>query len=783
MSENNFSRRDFVRRSAAGIGGLAVAGYAARAAAVEKKGGNAGPDKSEAPPPGTLIVPGEDDVIIENDQMKLVIGADAIVKSLLYKPTGEECLVAGKNIPVSTMVQARPYQNEVKLAYANQEMTFKANAIRKEGNKLTIGYELIPDSIKVAVNIKPQYIEFKIEDLIADQEGYGGVLIISPPATRIWFLQLPLRQRSHYGDLLQVVWDDKVATNLLSTDPYARIIAEKENDHYLLKAGAERDAKLKGTSAALITCATDQLLDNIAKIEEDFNLAPGVKSRRSKEYKYSYYWTADINPRNLQRHLKYAKMGGFRAMSIYYPAFLKSRGYRLIGDYEWNKTLYPNGKEDLRTLLNKIKDEGIIPGFHFLHSFIGLDSKYVTPVPDRRLNLVKIFTLAAPLDKEDTTIMVDQDPGAIEMANGRRVLKAGTELITYEGFTNTRPYQITGCVRGAFHTKAAGHPTGLMLGVLDVSEFGAQSVYINQDNDLQDEVAEKLADIYDAGFQFCYYDGSEGVNAPFWFNVSRAQWRVHKRLTPQPLFAEGAAKTHFSWHMLSRGNAFDVFRPEVLKEEIRRHPAAEAPRMKENFTHINFGWLGYWVPDEKTVGTQPDMLEYVASRAAAWDCPISMQTNLKHFDEHPRTADNFEVMRRWEEVRVNDRLTEEQKRSLQQLEQEHILLINEKNEFELQPYDQIMNVANNSRDVRAFIFERHENLYVVYWHISGAKKLELELDAKKVAVTDSLQKKSSLSFSSKNNRITIPVSNRRYIKTKGISRDQVVAAFQNARII
>lgn len=38
MSENNFSRRDFVRRSAAGIGGLAVAGYAARAAAVEKRG-------------------------------------------------------------------------------------------------------------------------------------------------------------------------------------------------------------------------------------------------------------------------------------------------------------------------------------------------------------------------------------------------------------------------------------------------------------------------------------------------------------------------------------------------------------------------------------------------------------------------------------------------------------------------------------------------------------------------------------------------------------------------
>ncbi len=782
MSDNNFSRRDFVRKSAASIGGLAVAGYAAQAATLEEKMGSAILNNSKANPPDHPVVFEENDVIIENEQMRLVIGANAIVKSLLHKPSGEECLTRRISVPISAMVQPRPFQNEVKLAYPNEEMTFKANAVRKEGNRLTISYELIPDSIVVAVNIKSQYIEFKIEDLIADQVGYGGVLIASPPATRIWFLQLPLRKRKNYGDLLQVVWDEKIASNLLSTDPYTRITAEEMDEAYLLKAGAEREIKLKGTSAALITCATDKLLDNIEQLENDFNLSPGVKSRRSKAYSYSYYWTADIHPGNLQKHLKYAKMGGFRAMSIYYPAFLKSRGYRLIGDYDWDTSLYPNGKEDLRLLLNKIKAEDIVPGFHFLHSFIGLDSKYVTPVPDRRLNLVKIFTLAAPLKKGDTTIVVDQDPSTIEMAKGRRVLKIENELVSYEGYSHSRPYQITGCVRGAFNTTVVDHPLGTMLGVLDVSEFGAQSVYINQDNDLQDEMAEKLADIYDAGFQFCYYDGSEGVNAPFWCNVSRAQWRVHKRLNPQPLFAEGAAKTHFSWHMLSRGNAFDVFRPEVLKEEIRKHPAAEAPRMKQNFTHINFGWLGYWVPDEKTVGTQPDMLEYVASRAAAWDCPISIQTNLKLFDAHPRTPDNFEVMRRWEEVRVNDWLTPEQKLSLQKLEQEHILLINEKNEFELQPYDQIINVADNNREVRAFIFERSGSLYVVYWHISGDKKLELPLKAKNVTVSESLQKKTNVSVSKRENTITIPVGKRRYIKTNGITKEEIIAAFQQARI-
>ena len=120
-------------------------------------------------------------------------------------------------------------------------------------------------------------------------------------------------------------------------------------------------------------------------------------------------------------------------------------------------------------------------------------------------------------------------------------------------------------------------PKGYSIGILDVSEFGATSVYINQKTSLQDEIAEKIAAIYDAGFQFFYFDGSEGVDPPFGINVALAQYRVFKRLKPQPLFAEGAAKTHFSWHMLSGGNAFDVFRPEVLKEETNKWPAEEAP--------------------------------------------------------------------------------------------------------------------------------------------------------------------------------------------------------------
>lgn len=725
----------------------------------------------------------EEDIVIENEQVRLVFGSNGIAKSLVYKPSGEECLDLRDETPVFSVTQERPYHNEIKLAYPNKRMTFKANSVRREGDKLIVGFDLVPYDAVIRIKETPDYIGFTFEDFMVHPNVYPGYLKITPPpATEICFLQLPVRNREHFGEWLNVSWDDKVAINILGTDPYARIDADERTGYRIMRADAVKSVKFREVGAALIVSEAKDLLDRIAQVEEDFDLPRGAESRKNSQTKLSYYWTSSINPGNLSQNLKYAKMAGFRNMMIYYPAFLNANGYRYIGNYNYNKALYPNGKEDLSALLKEVEKEGILPGVHFLHSHIGRMSKYVTPVPDHRLNVLRHFTLAQPLGEEDTEVFVSQNPVESTMADGTRVLKVGSELISYEAFTTTPPFKFTGCVRGIDKTTENAQPVGYTFGLLDVSEFGATSVYIDQNTDLQDEVAEKIADIYSAGFHAIYFDGSEGVNYPFWFHVASAQYKVFKRLEPQPVFAEGAAKTHFSWHMLSGGNAFDVFSPETLKDEVRRWPAEQAPRMKADFTRINFGWLGYVLPDEKTVGTQPDMLEFVTSRAAAWDCPVSIQTNLQRFDKHPRTADNLEVFRRWEEVRVQNWLTDEQKRMLQNLEQEHILLLDEQGEFELQPYDQIVEVAGGSRDIRAFVFERDEDLYVVYWHISGSGELQLPLGKSSVQLFEKLGVEAEIS-SGEEDSIVVPVSDRRYLKVTGMTREQLIGAFAEAKIL
>ena len=110
-------------------------------------------------------------------------------------------------------------------------------------------------------------------------------------------------------------------------------------------------------------------------------------------------------------------------------------------------------------------------------------------------------------------------------------------------------------------------------------------------------------------------------------------------------------------------------------------------------------------------------------------------------------------------------------------------MLNEKNELELVPYDQIMNVANESREVRAFTFKRNNDLYAVYWHISGDKQLELPVNPGDLTLMENLGQEIQIKPGSNGNSTLLPVGNRRYIKTSKLTKEELITAFKNAKII
>lgn len=760
-------RREFLK----GAGLLGIASLSGTLP-VPAQGTGAPPGKESAGENATVAH--ADSIVLENAEMRLEISPRGTARSLIHKSSGQECLVLDADVPMFTLTQDRPYDNELQLAYPAEVTHFSAAQVKRDGDNLLVEFNLVDYSASIAVKVTDAYIAFQLEKLTY----HGDTSLRSKrktPVDETLFVQLPVRARKNLGEWLNVMWDEDVAVNLLATDPYARIRAKEREGYYLFQAGTDNDVQLEGVGAALIATATPHLLDRIARVEENFGLPQGVKSRRSQEYRYSYYEASTVTPQDAARHIQYAKQSGLRAMDVYYLAFASSAGH-----FPWRPE-YPNRMDDLKKVVAQIKDAGILPGIHIHYNKTHKQDTYVTPKPDPRLSLVETFSLSENVDESARVIPVEESPRLCTLDDERRILKIQNELVTYERYTTVPPYQFENCKRGALGTQAASHEIGTRAGLLDVDTWPV-FIRFTQNTSIQEEVAERLKDIYEqAGFKFVYYDGAEDVPPPYWYTVSRAQWIVGQKLRPQPLFAEGACKSHFSWHILTRGNAFDVFKPEAIKAATRAYPAAEISRATKDFTSINFGWIGYWAPGKDTMGTQPDMLEYVTSRAAAWDCPIAIQSDLEAMDAHPRTPDNLEVVRRWEEVRVQKWLTKEQKISLRNLEQEHILLVDERGQFSLAPCEQIEKVAETDAPARAFVFEHQNSTWVAYWHMSGEATLQLSLPMKQIELMKDIGK--PLPVKTSGGQARLPLGERRFLQLRNFTREQAVAAFQRAIIL
>jgi len=567
------------------------------------------------------------------------------------------------------------------------------------------------------------------------------------------------------------MWDEKAAVNVLACDPYPRIDSELRKDHRILFGETLRDMKLKGSTVGLIVSHKDELLDAINDIEYDYDLPKGVESRRSGHIEHTQYLNGHILPSNVDEHISYIKKAGIKNVTVYYPSMFSNentKDYDNCGCFKFRRE-YENGSDSLRDVIAKLKDAGLTVGYHFLHPHIGFATDYISPVADYRLNTTKKFRLSKPLTESDTEIFVEENPTGSAMHEKCRILMFMGELISYEGFTVDRPYKFYGCKRGVLGTNVRTHERGEWGGVLDVSEFCATSAYLDQQTSLQDEIAHELAKVWACGFEYAYFDGSEGTEPPFEIKIPLAQYRVYKKFDPKPLFCGGAARAHFSWHMISGGNGFDEFDMDVFKEMIVKYPCAEAPRMANDFTKLNFGlWRIH-------SGQRADCIEFGTSKGAAWDCPGVIMGQLRAFRGHPRMNDIFEVLRRWEDVRQNGFLTPERKEMLKDTGTEFTLLINEKGEYELVPY---LEVKGMPEGVIAFTFERCGKAYAVIWNNVCDSNIEIKLDGS-FTYKDELDGADS-AYEASDNGVILPLSGKRYLCTD-MTVDELRAALANAK--
>ena len=292
------------------------------------------------------------DIIIENKSFRLIAGEDCVAKSLVCKANGQECLAPDAKLPLFASIQERPFNNEVKLAYPCKHTTFAANSLRREGDRLIVGFDVAPYYAFIKITEKEEYVAFVLEGFEETEKGYGSLYLDRPPVTEFCLLQLAVADRAHFGERLNVSWDEDTAVNVLATAPQTLIDAEVRDGYHIMHAHVRKDVRLKGPGVALIACAKDSLMDSIAQVEEDYNLPHGVENRRNPLNNASVYFTDNLCLENVDQHIALAKAGGFRLMQIYYTCmFHEGDHWSFCGNYDYNEN-YPNGREDLIAVLN-----------------------------------------------------------------------------------------------------------------------------------------------------------------------------------------------------------------------------------------------------------------------------------------------------------------------------------------------------------------------------------------------------------------------------------------------
>lgn len=172
----------------------------------------------------------EDRVVLENASMCLTLDPSGYAVSLVDKTSGQECLdTATAPLPLCTLTQNRPYDNENFLMYPAKPKVFPSNRISYDGQSLYVEFENTADIAVIGVNICDDYIAFSLDRIDYRMEKIGVKRRTEIDA--LTFLQLPVRRRDHFGEWLNVTWDGESGVCLMGTTPQTRI------DSYSDRAG------------------------------------------------------------------------------------------------------------------------------------------------------------------------------------------------------------------------------------------------------------------------------------------------------------------------------------------------------------------------------------------------------------------------------------------------------------------------------------------------------------------------------------------------------------------
>lgn len=422
------------------------------------------------------------------------------------------------------------------------------------------------------------------------------------------------------------------------------------------------DGGIIGSKIAVFGCPVEKTLETIGNIEVEEGLPhptiDGVwgKTAQSASAAYLIY---DFSEATIDQAIEYTKKAGLRY--LYHSGPFKNWGH-----FELNESAFPNGWDGLKMCVEKAAKEGIMIGVHTLSNFITTNDPYVTPVPDKRLGKVGTSVITENIGAKQIEIAIES-PGFFYQYenNNLHTVMIGEELIRYGTVSETAPWKLLNCQRGAWGTKPALHEKGNSISKL------ADHVYkvFLTDPELSIEMSGQIAKLFNyCGLRQISFDGLEGNRSTGMGNYgeilfAKTWWDNLTDELKNHIITDASRTNQYFWHIYSRMNWGEPWYAGFRESQTEYRMKNQA-YFQRNLMPGMLGWFSM------RNNTPVEDIEWMLARSAAFNAGYAFVSGDLPFKTNGQSGEILRLIGEWEKARMGGAFSEEQKESMEDINKE-----------------------------------------------------------------------------------------------------------------
>jgi hypothetical protein len=456
-----------------------------------------------------------------------------------------------------------------------------------------------------------------------------------------------------------------------------RIISNWSHDYYV--APAYDDGGVIGSKIALFGCPPEKALDIIGEIEVAEGLPHptinGIWAKQSPSATASFL-IIGFSENSLDQAIQLTKKAGLQY--LYHGGPFKTWGHFVL-----DEKAFPDNWISMKKCVDRANAHGIKLGVHTLTNFITTNDAYVSPVPDKRLAKVGGSILTADITAGSEEILVESPQFFNQMKNNSlHSVVIGSEIIRYRDVSADKPWKLTGCVRGAFNTKASAHTKGEKIGKL--MDHGYK-VFLSDAN-LSEEIAKNLARLFnETGLMQTSFDGLEGTWSTGMGQYGRSLFTKtwYDNLKPElrgKIINDASNPGHFNWHINTRYNWGEPWYAG-FRESQTTYRLMNQDYFRRNLLPSMLGWFSM------SSQTSIEDTEWLLARAGGFDAGFAFNVNFESVKTNGQSEAILHAINIWETARMAGAFSPEQKLRMQNINNEFHLEPVKTGEWILYPYE------------------------------------------------------------------------------------------------